>query len=132
MDFCVLATIVGMFMMALTILYDIACQWSQNFIRRVGQFPSWMQVPMPVLQGITYVIPKFHIYGHGTKCQTQYSLNYNQHSACTNGEEPEKWWAYANPISMSTREMGPGARHDTIDDHAAAWNWVKITNFGIG
>ena len=84
-----------------------------------------------VLDSITYVIPKFHILGHGHDCQTRFSLNYNKHSAHTNGEEPERWWAHINPLSMSTREMGPGARHDTIDDHAAAWNWRKITNFGI-
>ena len=26
--------------------------------------------------------------------------------------------------------MGPGARLDTLDDHAAAWNWQKIAGFG--
>jgi hypothetical protein len=26
--------------------------------------------------------------------------------------------------------MGPGARLDTLDDHAAAWNWQKIAKFG--
>jgi hypothetical protein len=31
---------------------------------------------------------------------------------------------------MSTREMGPRYRHDTIDDHAAAWNWHKIMKLG--
>jgi len=91
-----------------------------------------MQLPEAILESITYVIPKFHIYGHGTGCQTQFSLNYNPNSARTNGEEPERWWAHINPVSMSTREMGPGARHDTLDDHAAAWNWGKITNFGTG
>jgi hypothetical protein len=47
-----------------------------------------------------------------------------------NGEDPERWWAHINPVSMSTREMGPGSRTDTINDHALAWNWRKITNFG--
>ena len=131
MDFCVLATLAGVLITSLTISYDIVCQWSRNFLRRVGQFPLWMQPPVQLLNTITYVIPKFHIYGHGSKCRTQFSLNYIQHSARTNGEEPERWWAHINPVSMSTREMGPGARHDTIDDHAAAWNWRKITNFGI-
>ena len=47
------------------------------------------------------------------------------------GEDPERWWAHINPVSMSTKEMGPGARLDTIDDHARAWNWNKIINFGL-
>ena len=50
--------------------------------------------------------------------------------ARTDGEDPEHWWAHINPVSMSTKEMGPGARLDTLDDHAAAWNWWKITRFG--
>ncbi|KAJ8502691.1 hypothetical protein ONZ45_g11524 [Pleurotus djamor] len=50
--------------------------------------------------------------------------------AMTDGEDPERWWAHINPVSMSTRLMGPGSRLDTIDDHAAAWNWQKIRGFG--
>ena len=86
-----------------------------------------MQLTQSSLVDMKKVIPKLHIYGHGKSCQTNFSLNY---SARTDGEEPERWWAHINPISMSTREMGPGARQDTIDDHAAAWNWRKITGFG--
>jgi Kyakuja-Dileera-Zisupton transposase len=131
MDFIMLSTLVNVFILWLKLSYDIACQWSRNFRKRVSQFPSWMQLPATILDSITYVIPKFHIYGHGRPCQTKFSLNFLLYSARTNGEEPERWWAHINPISMSTREMGAGARHDMIDDHAAAWNWHKIVNFGI-
>ncbi|KAF9487229.1 hypothetical protein BDN71DRAFT_1352054, partial [Pleurotus eryngii] len=27
--------------------------------------------------------------------------------------------------------MGPGSRTDTIDDHAAVWNWRKIVGLGM-
>ena len=27
--------------------------------------------------------------------------------------------------------MSPGAHHDTLDDHTAAWNIQKITRFGL-
>lgn len=126
-----LSTLIGVVLVALTLSYDIACQWSRNLKKRVSQFPPQMQLPTSVLDSIKYVIPKFHIYGHGRQCQTKFSLNYLPHSARTNGEEPERWWAHINPISMSTREMTAGSRHDTIDDHAGAWNWRKITNFGM-
>ena len=131
MDFIVLSTLVGVVMMFLTLSYDVACQWSRNFAKRVSEFPVWMQLPGYLLGSIKYVIPKFHIYGHGCPCQTKYSLNFLPHLGRTNGEEPERWWAHINPVSMSTREMGAGARHDVIDDHAASWNWHKIINFGI-
>jgi hypothetical protein len=132
MDFIVLSTLMDAKPALLTLLYDIACQWSRNLKKRVAQFPENMRLPPSVLRTIKYVIPKFHIYGHGHQCQTHFSLNFLPHSARTNGEEPERWWAHINPISMSTREMTAGARHDTIDDHAGSWNWRKITNLGIG
>ena len=109
MDFLVLSTLIGVIITSLMISYDIACQWSRNFKKRLPQFPSFMQLQPPMLDTIKYVIPKFHIYGHGSKCQTHFSLNFTKHSACTDGEEPERWWAHINPVSMSTKEMGPGA-----------------------
>ncbi|KAG1767726.1 hypothetical protein EV702DRAFT_1050261 [Suillus placidus] len=32
---------------------------------------------------------------------------------------------------MSTHEMGPGSRHDTLDDHFNDWNWKKICAMGL-
>jgi hypothetical protein len=87
--------------------------------------------PLGLYQDQKFVIPKFHIYGHDSSCQFRFSLNFLKYSARKNGEEPERWWAHINPLSVNTREMGPGARHVTIDDHAAAWNWHKITSFGM-
>jgi hypothetical protein len=131
MDFIVLSTLANTPVpRGLTISYDIACQYSRNFKKRITQFPSPMRPPSSVVDNIKFVIPKFHLNAHGQSCQTRYSLNFLLHSARTDGEEPERWWAHINPVSMSTREMGPGARHDTLDDHAVAWNWRKITTLG--
>src|SRR5262245_19060012 len=130
MDFVVFFTLIGVIFTQLVLSYDIVCQWCRNLRKRMGQFPTWMQTPAPLFNLITFVIPKFHIYGHGIKCQVKYSLNFLKWSARVNGEEPERWWAHINPLSMQTKEMGPGSRRDTIDDHAAAWNWRKIVGFG--
>lgn len=130
MDFLVFFTLLGIVAARLVLSYDIVCQWSRNLMQRMNQLPAAMHLPERLRNSIQFVIPKFHIYGHGTRCQLRYSLNILRWSAQSNGEDPERWWAHLNPVSMSTRLMGPGARHDTLDDHAAAWNWRKITNFG--
>ncbi|KAJ7729133.1 hypothetical protein B0H14DRAFT_3518394 [Mycena olivaceomarginata] len=39
---------------------------------------------------------------------------------------PERGWANANPLASSTKEMGPGARRDALDDHFNDWNHKKI------
>ncbi|EEB94842.1 hypothetical protein MPER_06281 [Moniliophthora perniciosa FA553] len=48
----------------------------------------------------------------------------------TDGEGVERHWASLGPIATSTREMGPGHRQDTIDDHLGGWNWTKISQMG--
>jgi hypothetical protein len=131
MDFIVFSSLVGTLISFIIFSYDIVCQWSRNIQKRHRSLPFSVRLPENVLRSAKFVIPKFHIYGHGTQCQAKYSLNFLKYSARTNGEEPERWWAHINPVSMSTREMGPGSRHDTIDDHAAAWNWHKITGLGM-
>jgi hypothetical protein len=130
MDFILFYTLIEITIILLILSYDIACQYSRNLMKRVAHLPSYMRIPANVFVNIKYVIPKFHIYGHGARCQYRFSLNFLRWSARTNGEEPERWWAHINPVSMSTKEMSPGSRTDVIDDHAAAWNFRKITRFG--
>ena len=131
MDFIVLSAILGMFMLALTLSYDICCQWARNLAKRMPQFPPFMRISKDRLDAAKFVLPKFHIYNHDVKCVLKYSLNFLRWSAASDLEDPERWWAHINPVSMSTKEMSDGSRHDTIDDHARSWNWRKITRFGI-
>ena len=48
----------------------------------------------------------------------------------THGETVEQEWAYINLAALSTREMGPGARHSALDDSWGGWNWKKILGLG--
>lgn len=130
MDFIVWYSLLGAIISTLVLSYDIVCQWSRNLVKRHSQLPDAMRLPANILSSILYFIPKFHIYGHGEKCQYIFSFNWQKWTARTNGEEPERWWAHINPISMSTKEMSPGGRHNVIDDHTASWNFRKIVNLG--
>ena len=130
MDFIVFYSLIGTILRLIVFSYDIACQWSCNLPRQIAQLPDTMHLMADQLTFARFVIPKFHIYAHGLSCQTSFSLNFLPFMARTNREDPERWWAHINPVSMSTKEMGPGARLDTLDDHAAAWNWRKIVGMG--
>jgi hypothetical protein len=130
MDFILFYTLMGTIFTLLVLSYDIICQWFRNLRKCIPKLPKAMQIPPSVFVNIKYVIPKFHIYSHGSSCQFRFSLNFLKWSARTNGEDIERWWAHTNPVSMSTKEMAPGARTNTIDDHAAAWNFRKIVRFG--
>ncbi|KAJ3764973.1 hypothetical protein FB446DRAFT_655900, partial [Lentinula raphanica] len=42
----------------------------------------------------------------------------------------ERPWAHLGPMASSTRDMGPGSRHGTMNDHFGHWNWVKLIGLG--
>lgn len=130
MDFIIFSAIYMSLLLLLTFSYDICCQWSRNLLKRVPQLPTALQPPADILRNAKLVLPKFHLHNHGLKCQLNFNLNFLRGSAQSDLEDPERYWAHSNPVSMSTREMSEGARHDTLSDHAGSWNWRKIVNFG--
>ncbi|KAF7971014.1 hypothetical protein HWV62_22285 [Athelia sp. TMB] len=131
MDFIVFSVLFGLLIQSLVLSYDICCQWSRNLLSRVPQLPRPMQPANPrLLQLAKFVIPKMHIHNHGERCQLNYNYNFTRYMGQTNGEDPERYWSWGNPASMSTREMTEGARYEVLADHAATWNIVKIFTFG--
>ena len=110
------------------ISYDIACKWSIHHLQRFSQNHPYLDIDS---FRFTYLIPKFHLPGHGTSCQTEYSFNFTKGVGRTHGETVEQEWAHINLAALSTREMGPGARHLTLDDSWNWWNWRKILGMGM-
>lgn len=129
MDFIFASAIKNSHGSRLVVSYDIACQWHKKLPTRLKSLPSDFQ---PMIDGkvVDFVIPKFHIGAHGTSCQSRFSLNFRPHMGRTDGENIERGWAWMNPASLSTREMGPGYRHDTLDDQWSFWNWRIFVKFG--
>lgn len=79
---------------------------------------------------IEAAIPKFHLPAHGSKCWSQYSINYLQNWGRVDGEAIECLWSTTNPIATSTQEMTPGARMDFLEDRWGANNFRKIIELG--
>ena len=114
----------------IVISYDIMCQWSVNLLWRLKEdLPPRLQTTLPQ-DRLTFVIPKLHILGHKVDCQVKYSLNLTRGVGWSDGEGVERPWAHLGPVATSTREMGPGSRHDTLDDHLGHWNWNKLIGLG--
>lgn len=113
----------------LVVSYDISCQWSKKLKARMATLPPDLR-PDFEMRERKDTIPKFHIGGHGPACQMTFSFNCLQYMGRTDGENIERGWAWLNPVSLSTREMGPGTRHDALDDQWSFWNWRIITRLG--
>lgn len=109
--------------------YDISCQWGKNIDARVRLLPEELRWP-PSIEALTLFIPKFHIGAHDLICNLELSFNITPGVGRTDGEAPERGWSNINPLANSTKEMGPGSRRDTLDDHFGDWNWKKIVKMG--
>ncbi|KAJ7017384.1 hypothetical protein C8F04DRAFT_1200656 [Mycena alexandri] len=109
------------------ISYDIICQWWKELMARMALLPALVRCFL-ILPMIAFVIPKLHIHAHTVLCNILYSLNLIPGSGQTDGEGIERPWANIGGIASSTRIMGLGARHDTIDDHWSHWNWQKLVS----
>ncbi|KIK78259.1 hypothetical protein PAXRUDRAFT_36671 [Paxillus rubicundulus Ve08.2h10] len=96
----------------LIILYNIAYYWSKHLWQCMKELPVY----------IKFLVPKFHLLAHIGLCQTKYLFNFHK--------APKHGWANINPVATSMREMGPGNRHDMLDDHFSNWNWKKVCALG--
>lgn len=93
------------------------------------EFPLDMRIPDKT--EVDVAIPGWHINGHGVTCRDSFNLSYMEGVGRTVGEDVETIWAGTNLLAPSVREMGPAARHDTLNDHWNGWNFRKIVGFGM-
>lgn len=128
-DYILLTAIRNRKIKRLVISYDISCQYSRKFSSRVVKYPEDMQLDWDDVK-IEFVIPQFHIAGHGETCRTRYNLRFREHMGCTDGENIERGWATFNGLSATTKEMSPGTRQDTLDHHFGDWNFRRLLSFG--
>ncbi|KAJ7182801.1 hypothetical protein C8R43DRAFT_1116421 [Mycena crocata] len=110
--------------------YDIACQWHKNIWVRMAKYNPEIHYIHDVGKFMTFLVPKFHLPAHIEACNLNFSFNLTRWVGRTDGEAPERGWANANPLAGSTKEMGPGARRDALDNHFNDWNYKKIIALG--
>jgi hypothetical protein len=130
MDYFFFSSVAQTELRSLVVSYDIACQWSKNLWKRMASYTDQPQLDINGSMTVNFLVPKFHLTAHVEACQTAYSFNLMPGVGRTDGEAPERGWSHINPVATSTREMGPGSRRDTLDDHFSDWNWKKTTGMG--
>ncbi|KAJ7038747.1 hypothetical protein C8F04DRAFT_909699, partial [Mycena alexandri] len=131
MDYILMSALIGVAVVALTISYDIACQWKVNLPMRAATIVKNAKLPTRLEEfEIQFALPVWHAAAHETSCQSQNSLSYMDGVGRTDGEGIERTWAILNPLGYSTKEMGGGARHDAIENKVDHLNFEK--NIGQG
>ncbi|KAJ7739347.1 hypothetical protein B0H16DRAFT_1465303 [Mycena metata] len=129
MDYMFFKSIAGSELQRFFVSYDIACQWHKNIWSRMEDYSPEIHY-LPTGKFMSFLVPKFHLPAHIEACNLRFSFNLTRDVGQTDGEAPERGWANANPLASSTREMGPGARRDALDDHFNDWNYKKIITLG--
>lgn len=112
------------------ISYDIVCQWSVNLRKRIESLPQNLRIPLET--ELRFAVPKFHCPGHKLDCQAKFSFGLISGAAHGDGEGVERGWSRLNARASSCREMGPGSRHDNLDDAMGHSNWQKTKGLGKG
>ncbi|KAG0693981.1 hypothetical protein DFH29DRAFT_985384 [Suillus ampliporus] len=131
MDYLFFSTLRHTVLDTLNVSYNIVCQWHKKLWHRhrMSAFPLSMQLSHAV-KTVSFFVPKFHLPAHIEQCQTSFSFNFKSGVGRTDGEAPEHGWANINPVASSTKEMGPGARRDTLDNCFGDSNWKKVVGLG--
>ena len=128
MDFILLSALTPLLVTSVFVSYNIACQFKLGFETRMPKLPKDLHIPSDVQLG--WGIPKCHCPMHKVHCQAPHSLNFKPGVGRTDGEGIERSWAEMNRVANSTKEMGPGSRHDTLDDHFEHHNFRKLVSLG--
>ncbi|KAJ7078694.1 hypothetical protein B0H15DRAFT_924757 [Mycena belliarum] len=115
MDYLMLAALLHFAMLYIVLSYDIACQYSKNFWTRMAGFPESMRPKIPE-ENIWWKVPNFHLPPHKPPCHSPYSFHFMWGAGMTHGEGVEQNWAFSNGAAASTKLMGPGSRHATLED----------------
>ncbi|KAG1789918.1 hypothetical protein EV424DRAFT_1549952 [Suillus variegatus] len=129
MDYLFFSTLRNNSLKILNVSYDIACQWHKHIWSRMESLPQSHHLNH-ASKIIHFFVPKFHLPAHVAKCQSLFSFNFTRFVGRTDGEAPERGWSNINPVASSTKNMGPGCRRDTLDDHFGDWNWKKVVGLG--
>ncbi|KAI0071051.1 hypothetical protein K474DRAFT_1736809 [Panus rudis PR-1116 ss-1] len=106
--------------------YDIHCQYLINWFKRLLRM---IERKIPGVSRIWPIIrrcvPKFHLPAHVGSCRWLNSFNFMPGVGMTDGEAVERRWSTLHALARSTREMGPGFRQDTWNQHTSDHNIQK-------
>ncbi|KAJ7292244.1 hypothetical protein C8J57DRAFT_1445287 [Mycena rebaudengoi] len=130
MDYMFFRSVQGSDLIRYFVSYDIACQWHMNIWRHMMQYQEDMWL-VGEQKFVSFLVPKFHLPAHIEACNLRFSFNLTRDVGQTDGEALERGWANANPLANSTKEMGPGSRRDTLDDHFNDLNHKKIIRLAM-
>jgi hypothetical protein len=78
---------------------------------------------------VWFKVPNFHLPPHVPACHSPYSFHYMWGAGRTHGETVEQNWEFTNGVAASTKMMGVGTHHATLEDLFAFHNWRRLVSW---
>ncbi len=112
-------------------MYDIMCKWLIYLEERISKLPpEYRPSNIPTKDDLLWAIGKLHWHSHKPVGHSRYSLNFVPGSGRSDGEGIERRWWMIQPITSSTKMMGPGSRQGTLNDQFGYMNWRNLVKLG--
>ncbi|KAF9492747.1 hypothetical protein BDN71DRAFT_1591473 [Pleurotus eryngii] len=105
----------------LLFFYDIACQYSVHFQRRISH-------RLPVGLDTDFAIGQFHVHGHKENCLFRFSSMFMPQSGVIIGKILELLWANLNAVTPTMRTAMLAHRAEMLDNHICDSNHKKALN----
>ena len=125
MDFILLSALLCFQLLSLIVSYDIACQYGKNFWRCMPGLPAELQITLPESR-VWFKVPNFHLPPHKPLCHSPFSFHWMWGAGRTHRETVEQNWEFTNGAAASTKMMGIGTRHATLEDLVGFHNWRRL------
>ncbi|KAJ7763723.1 hypothetical protein B0H16DRAFT_1661737 [Mycena metata] len=125
MDFIVFSALLNTIIFYLILSYDIACQYGKKFWSRMPSLPKEFHISIPH-DRVWFKVPNFHLPPHKKPCHSPFSFHWMWGAGRTHGETVEQNWEFTNGAAASTKMMGLGSRHSTLEDLFGFHNWRRL------
>ncbi|KAJ7039475.1 hypothetical protein C8F04DRAFT_1254756 [Mycena alexandri] len=129
MDYILMSALAGFALLALTISYDIACQWQKNLPERNTKLDTWIRLDLERVN-VQCGIPVWHAGSHEKECEDENSLKYLEGVGKSDGEGVERFWSHVGLAAYHTKDMGLGNRADTLENQIDYHNHQKNLSQG--
>ncbi|KAJ7018021.1 hypothetical protein C8F04DRAFT_1214811 [Mycena alexandri] len=128
MDFILFSALLNTIIFYLIISYDIACQYGKKFWERMRKMPEeYNEYKIDVAEDrVWFKVPNFHLPPHKRPCHSPFSFHWMWGAGRTHGETVEQNWEFTNRAAASTKMMGLGSRHATLEDLFGFRNWQRL------
>ncbi|KAF8182181.1 hypothetical protein K438DRAFT_1975719 [Mycena galopus ATCC 62051] len=123
-DFILFSAILNIIILYIILSYDIACQYLKNFWMQMETLLSDMQLLIDC-ENVWFKIPNFHLPAHKPWDHSPFSFYFMWGAGTTHGETVEQNWEFTNRAAASTKMMGIGTRHATLEDLFGFHNWRR-------